>query len=256
MGTTARSRQALPDTKDPLNRTDKIVRLVGTSTTSWEDATRAAVNEAAKTIRDLSRAAVTELDTVVRDGQIVQYRAKIEVAFQLDRTRLDSSGISIQTHRYLVVGNNTLSSSGLDQVVRERLAEGPAEFHVLVPCTPIRGADHSPLAVGDPLTGYIDPGAIVTSDLDDDAADRARDRLADFTEHLTRLGADVTGEIGSSDPLRAVQQVLSRSDFDEIIVSTLPGRASRWVRMDLTTRLRRSTHLPVTHLEVDGAMRT
>jgi flavin-binding protein dodecin len=233
-------------------RIDKVVRLIGTSTRSWEDATRLAVAEAAKSVRELDRAAVVELDTVVRDGAVVLYRAKVEVSFRVDRARTTDAGEVVEVRRYLVVGNETLSGPRLTQAILERIGAGPSEFHVLVPCTPSRIPGHASLALGDPLTGYIDPNAITTAQLDDDAHDRASARLRDFIDQITDLGGQVTGEVGGADPLRAVQQVLYRSTFDEIILSTLPAGISRWLRMDLAARLRRTTDVPVTHLEATG----
>ena len=75
--------------------------------------------------------------------------------------------------RYLIVGNETLSGPALTSATLERLAEGPTEFHVVVPCTPIGGSAGPLAAVGDPLTGYVDPDAIVTGDLRDQAFDEA-----------------------------------------------------------------------------------
>jgi hypothetical protein len=51
----------------------------------------------------------------------------------------------------------------------------------------------------------------------------------------------------TADPYKAVESVLDRQ-FDEIIVATLPQGASRWLRMDLVTRIRRKSKLPVTHV--------
>lgn len=229
-------------------RIDKVVRLIGTSPISWEHATANAVAEAARTIKDLDRARVTELDTVVRDGAAALFRAKIEVSFRLDRSRQLPGGQVVDVRRYLVVGNETLSGPGLTEAVLQRLAAGPAEFHVLVPCTPLRDARRW-LVYGDPLVGYVDPDAVITADLDDDAVDRARHRLDDFLRQIDDLDASVTGEVGVANPLDAVQQVLRRSSFDEILLSTLPAGVSRWLRMDLPARLRRVAELPVVHLE-------
>jgi hypothetical protein len=49
-------------------------------------------------------------------------------------------------------------------------------------------------------------------------------------------------------PLEAIRKIASREDADEIIVSTLPRRLSRWMAMDLPHRIRRVTKLPVTHI--------
>lgn len=62
----------------------KIIELVGTSKTSWEDATKAAITKASKTLRDLRVAEVTKLDVVIEDGQVTGYRARLTVSFKYE----------------------------------------------------------------------------------------------------------------------------------------------------------------------------
>ena len=67
---------------------------------------------------------------------------------------------------------------------------------------------------------------------------------------LRKSGVTVTGEVGSTDPMQAVSAALgSRQDIDEVIVATFPSGTSRWLRMDLVNRVKRHSHLPVTHVE-------
>ena len=63
----------------------KVIELVGTSTESWEQAARAAVNMAAKSLRDLRIAEIIELDMQIDDGNIVAYRAKVKLSFKFQR---------------------------------------------------------------------------------------------------------------------------------------------------------------------------
>lgn len=60
----------------------KIINLVGTSTTSWEEAAKNAVERAAKTLEDLRIAEVSELDMKIENGKVVAYRASIKVSFK------------------------------------------------------------------------------------------------------------------------------------------------------------------------------
>jgi hypothetical protein len=60
----------------------KIINLVGTSTVSWEDAAKNAVERASKTLEDLRVAEVTELDMKIENGKVAAYRASIKVSFK------------------------------------------------------------------------------------------------------------------------------------------------------------------------------
>jgi hypothetical protein len=170
--------------------------------------------------------------------------------------------------RYLVVANQTLGGDQLVGVIRERMAAGASHFHLLVPATPAAELDPGYLAsAGEPAGGAAAPGTegldrekarqLIEDELDEvdhteSGEDRgrrlARERLAHELAHLRGLGADVSGEVGVADPVEAVGVVLHRWEFDEVILSTLPGRSSRWLARDLPSRIRRSFKLPVTHV--------
>ncbi|MBZ0125499.1 MAG: dodecin family protein [Rhodocyclaceae bacterium] len=63
----------------------KIVEVVGSSPKSWEDATRAAVEAAAKTLRDLRVAEITKLDMKIdKSGKVVAYRARVSMSFKYE----------------------------------------------------------------------------------------------------------------------------------------------------------------------------
>jgi dodecin len=65
------------------NSVYKVIEIVGTSETSWEDATAAAVVTASKTLRDLRVAEVVKQDvTINEDGSIDQYRTRLSVSFK------------------------------------------------------------------------------------------------------------------------------------------------------------------------------
>jgi flavin-binding protein dodecin len=62
----------------------KVIHLIGTSTTSWEDAARAAVERAAQTLRELRVAEVVQHDMVITDGKIEAYRTKVRISFKYE----------------------------------------------------------------------------------------------------------------------------------------------------------------------------
>ena len=109
---------------------------------------------------------------------------------------------------YLIVANQTLGSPTLAAAVAERIAAGAASFHVVVPATPIQHR----------LTWNEDEANAV-----------AEARLDALLAHLRELGAEASGEVGSPNPVDAVQDALRERDADEIILSTLPPGISRWL---------------------------
>ena len=126
---------------------------------------------------------------------------------------------------YLVVGNQTLDSPELTTAIAELIAAGPTDIHVVVPVTPVQ-------------KGFTwDEG---------EARTVARDRLEAAIARLKEMGAGVSGEIGSRDPIEAVHDALRNHPVDEIILSTLPPGISRWLGQDVPTRLRGSVLVPVT----------
>ena len=62
----------------------KVIELVGTSSKSWEDAARVAVERAAQTLRDLRVAEVVQQDLVITDGKVEAYRSKLKLSFKYE----------------------------------------------------------------------------------------------------------------------------------------------------------------------------
>ena len=62
----------------------KIIELVGTSTESWGKAAKAAVDRAAKSLRDLRVAEIVQLDMQLDNGKVEAYRAKVKVSFKFE----------------------------------------------------------------------------------------------------------------------------------------------------------------------------
>jgi hypothetical protein len=133
------------------------------------------------------------------------------------------------TARVLIVANRTAATQKLQEAVRQRAQDGPATFHLLVPATP-RG-----------LHRVVDPEVA--------GREEAEAQLELALELLRKAaGADVTGHVGDADPMAAISDTLHRRDVDEIIISTLPRRLSRWMRLDLPSKVR-GMGKPVTHVE-------
>jgi hypothetical protein len=132
--------------------------------------------------------------------------------------------------RVLVVANKTAATPALIQAVRDRAARGGCTFALLVPNTP-----HG-------LHKVVDP----------------QDQDKTEAEHVLELplledaaGAPVEGLIGDPEPLAAIQDAINLHGFDEIIISTLPTRVSRWLKLDLPSKAK-GLGLPVTTITAQG----
>jgi hypothetical protein len=116
--------------------------------------------------------------------------------------------------RVLIVANRTSSTPALLDEVRRRARSGPHDFTLLIP----------------------------------DATDK---KAADWTVESARpllersAGRPVTAITGGPEPFGAIREALEYGAFDEIIISTLSRRTSRWLRRDLPRRVQ-ALGLPVT----------
>jgi dodecin len=62
----------------------KIIRVIGSSPTSWEEAAKNAVEEAGKHLRDMRIAEVEQFDMRLENGKVVEYRARVHVSFRYE----------------------------------------------------------------------------------------------------------------------------------------------------------------------------
>jgi dodecin len=60
----------------------RVIEVIGTSPTSWEEAARMAVETAGTTLEDLRVAEIVELDMRLQDNKVVAYRAKVKISFK------------------------------------------------------------------------------------------------------------------------------------------------------------------------------
>jgi hypothetical protein len=128
--------------------------------------------------------------------------------------------------RVLVVAHKTAATQPLLDAVRERAQRGPSTFTLLVP-----NATHGLHRVVD----AEDQGAGETQGV----LDVALPKLSEAA------GSPVEGIVGDPDPVAAVHDAINLRGFDEIIISTLPTHVSRWLKLDLPSKVA-GMGLPVT----------
>jgi hypothetical protein len=133
----------------------------------------------------------------------------------------------------LVVAHHTAATPGLLEAVGQRAERGPATFHLVVPR----------LAHG--IHRMMDP--------EDTSSEEAKRVLDTALPKLSEAaGSRVTGSVGDAEPLMAIQDAVNLGSYDEIIISTLPLGVSRWLKLDLVSKVR-GLGLPVTHVAASSA---
>jgi hypothetical protein len=133
---------------------------------------------------------------------------------------------SFAPRRVLVVAHKTAATDALLDAVRERAQRGPCVFTLLVP--------------------RMAHGMHKVVDVDETDAGEAQ-QVVDTALPLLRdaANAPVDSIIGDPDPMAAVHDAVNLRGFDEVIVSTLSARVSRWLRLDLPSKIA-GLGLPVT----------
>jgi len=120
--------------------------------------------------------------------------------------------------RVLVVAHKTAATTPLLDAVRERAQRSPCTFALLVP-----NAAHG-------LHKLVDP-----EDLDPSEAQAVIDQALPLLNEAA--GSQVEGMVGSTDPTLAIQDAINIRGFDEVIISTLPSKLSRWLKLDLPSKV-------------------
>lgn len=123
------------------------------------------------------------------------------------------------TRNVLVVANVTATSQELTDALKHRAEGEPAHFTLIIPATPSGGGRKA-----------------------------AVEQVATATRHLREAGLEVEGHVGSADPVVAVTDAWDPKRYDEIIVSTLPMRFSKWLHAGLPERIAKLTDASVTHV--------
>jgi hypothetical protein len=119
----------------------------------------------------------------------------------------------------LVVANVTATSDDLLAALSERAQREPTSFALIIPATPFGGGRAA-----------------------------ATEQLREALELLSNAGLEIQGSVGHADPIVAVTDAWDPRGYDEIIVSTLPMRFSKWLHAGLPERIARMTGAPVSHV--------
>jgi hypothetical protein len=124
------------------------------------------------------------------------------------------------TYSILVVAHRTADSDELREALKAHAERRSTRFTLLVPA---QGAGPQ-------------------------ARDAAAEALERALGRLRESGLEVDGLVGHHDPIDAVSDAWDPREYDEVIVSTLPGAASRWLQFDVPHRIARLTGVQVTHV--------
>lgn len=122
--------------------------------------------------------------------------------------------------KVLVVANVTAASDDLVDALKARAEKGPITPTLLMPAEQIGAAGR----------------------------EAAKERLEAALAKWREAGLEAAGILGDADPVEAVQENWDPRSYDEVIVSTLPGQTSNWIRFDLPHRIARITDAQVTHV--------
>jgi hypothetical protein len=123
------------------------------------------------------------------------------------------------TKHILVVANVTAASDELVEALERQATDHQTRFTLIVPATPFGGGRAA-----------------------------AHEALAAACERLREAGLEAEGSVGDADPIVAVTEVWNPKLHDEIVVSTLPIRFSKWLHAGLPERIGKLTGAPVTHV--------
>jgi hypothetical protein len=119
----------------------------------------------------------------------------------------------------LVVANVTATSDELRGALRTRAEREATRFTLIVPATPFGGGRAA-----------------------------AIEKLSDAVGQLRAAGLEAEGSVGNPDPCVAVTEAWDPKQYDEIVISTLPMKMSKWLHAGLPERVAKITGAPVTHL--------
>jgi hypothetical protein len=129
-----------------------------------------------------------------------------------------------ETKSVIVVANQTATAPELIETLSQLAGSEPTRFTLVVPGTP-----------------------------HDDATVPPEQRLQEALAELRSHGLEIDGHVGCHDPVIAVSDEWSRGLHNQVVVSTLPLSASRWLPAGLPDRVAQVTGAPVTHVVAEPA---
>jgi hypothetical protein len=131
--------------------------------------------------------------------------------------------------RLLVVATEVVAGPELREQVKHQVGDRDASIHVVSPALAESAFQHA--------AGNVDEGI-----------GRARERLEASLDEIRRSGADVSGAVGDSDPLLAIEDSLRAFPADEILIVTHPDEQGRWLEDGVFERARARVEPPITHV--------
>jgi hypothetical protein len=129
-----------------------------------------------------------------------------------------------ETKSVIVVANQTATAPELIETLSQLAGSEPTRFTLVVPGTP-----------------------------HDDATVPPEQRLQEALAELRSHGLEIDGHVGCHDPVVAVSDEWSRGVHNQVVISTLPLSASRWLPAGLPDRVAQVTGAPVTHVVAEPA---
>lgn len=138
-----------------------------------------------------------------------------------------------ETHRILVVANQTMGGRALRDEIAQRTSGRTTELRVVCP------------ALNSKIKHWTNE--------EDEARAEAQRGLEQLLARLRRDGLEARGDIGEDDPVQAMEDALRLFPADEVIISTHPPGRSNWLEHDVVNRAQARFDLPVTHVVVDLA---
>lgn len=134
----------------------------------------------------------------------------------------------MKSRSILLVADRTAAGPHVLTAIRARAAKAGCDVTLLVPATPTR-------------RGWTwEEG---------EAREAAQQRMEAAVSKFKRSGIAVRAVLGGFSPMESIREELHEHSYDEILISKLPARVSRWLRQDLPARVARTFDIPVTHIQ-------